>query len=255
MKISMNNLKLKNLLKKLFENREFEMTLTDVEYVYDGYNNVTQDLIYEFKFHVVVRSVIGEGTDAVGDMDIIIDSITKNGKDHYHIWVENNYSNRLWYINELDETFHLDYLEELPFSVYTTVYGHDESVIKESMIKKIIRESVMEKFIDSTYPELNNLKVDVERKNKIYKKNVRYWDPDELLIIFRVVEPFSSLYWDSDDPSSRISTKEYPKTVWVLSKVMDGIRGFFPNDDMFIKWFNQKYNQNVENVGTKWSLN
>jgi hypothetical protein len=122
----MKNEKLISLLKKLFENKEFEMTLTDVEHVYDGYNNVTQDIIYEFKFHVVVRSVVGEGTDAVGDMDIIIDSITKNGEDYYRIWAERAYNDSLWYIRELDETFYLDYLEILPFSVYTTVYGHDE---------------------------------------------------------------------------------------------------------------------------------
>ena len=102
------------------------MTLTDTEDVYDGYNNVTQDIIYDFKFHVVVRSVVGESTDAVGDMDIIIDSITKNGKDHYRIWAGNGYNNAVWYIRELDETFYLDYLGILPFSVYTTVYGHDE---------------------------------------------------------------------------------------------------------------------------------
>jgi hypothetical protein len=122
----MKNEKLISLLKKLFEDKEFEMTLTDVEDVYDGYNNVTQDIIFEFKFHVVVRSVVGKGVEAVGDMDIIIDSITKNGKDHYQYWADNGYSERVWYINELDETFYLDYLGILPFSVYTTVYGHDE---------------------------------------------------------------------------------------------------------------------------------
>ena len=72
MKISVGNEKLKNMLKKLFENKEFEMTLTDTEHVYDGYNNVTQDITYDFKFHIVVRSVIGTGIDAVGDIDIII---------------------------------------------------------------------------------------------------------------------------------------------------------------------------------------
>ena len=122
----MKNEKLISLLKKLFENKEFEMTLTDTEDVYDGYNNVTQDIIFEFKFHVVVRSVVGESTDAVGDMDIIIDSITKNGGSHYHIWAGNGYNNAVWYIRELDETFYLDYLEILPFSVYTTIYGYDE---------------------------------------------------------------------------------------------------------------------------------
>jgi hypothetical protein len=122
----MKNEKLISLLKKLFENKEFEMTLTDVEHVYDGYNNVTQDVNYVFKFHVVVRSVVGEGTRAVGDMDIIIDSITKDGDDYYPVWADSSYSERVWYINELDETFYLDYLEILPFSVYTTIYGYDE---------------------------------------------------------------------------------------------------------------------------------
>jgi len=122
----MKNEKLIDLLKKLFENKEFEMTLTDVEHVYDGYNNVTQDVNYEFKFHVVVRSVVGESTDAVGDMDIIIDSITKDGDDYYPVWADSGYGDAMWYINELDETFYLDYLGILPFSVYTTVYGHDE---------------------------------------------------------------------------------------------------------------------------------
>jgi hypothetical protein len=145
MKINIGNEKLKNLLKKLFENKEFEMTLTDTEHVYDGYNNVTQDIIYEFKFHIVVRSVIGTGIDAVGDIDIIIDSITKNGEDFYHIWANRAYNDSLWYIRELDETFYLDYLDNLPFSVYSTVYGHDENrtkknTIDESVIKRIIRK-------------------------------------------------------------------------------------------------------------------
>jgi hypothetical protein len=151
MKINIGNEKLKNLLKKLFENKEFEMTLTDTEHVYDGYNNVTDDVIYEFKFHIVVRSVIGEGTDAVGDMDIIIDSITKNGNDHYNNWVdESDYDNDIWYIQELDETFYLDYLEVLPFSVYTSVHGHDEKRkgnIDESLIKRIVRETLRERYL------------------------------------------------------------------------------------------------------------
>ena len=143
MKINIGNEKLKNLLKKLFENKEFEMTLKDTEDAWDGYNYVTDDIFYDFKFHVVVRSVIGEGLNSVGDMDIIIDSITKNGKDHYQYWADNNYSDRAWYINELDETFYLDYLEDLPFSVYTSVHGHDEKRkgnIDESVIKRIIRK-------------------------------------------------------------------------------------------------------------------
>ncbi len=141
MKINIGNEKLKNMLKKLFENKEFEMTLD----AWDGYDYATYDVVYEFKFHVVVRSVIGKGIDAVGDVDIIIDSITKNGEDYYHNWVESDYDNDIWYIQGLRDDFYLEYLEDLPFSVYTTVYGYDEkrkgeSVIDESLIKKVIKE-------------------------------------------------------------------------------------------------------------------
>ena len=115
MKINIGNKKLKNLLKKLFENKEFEMTLTDTEDVYDGYNYVLGDIIYEFKFHIVVRSVIGEGIDAVGDIDTIIDSITKNGEDYYPVWADSGYDNDIWYIQELRDDFYLEYLEDLPF--------------------------------------------------------------------------------------------------------------------------------------------
>jgi len=151
MKINIGNEKLKNMLKKLFENKEFEMTLKDTEHDgWDGYDYVTKDVIYEFKFHVVVRSVIGKGIDAVGDMDIIIDSITKNGEDYYHNWVESDYDNDIWYIQGLRDDFYLEYLEDLPFSVYTTVYGYDEkrkgeSVIDESLIKRVIKEILKEK--------------------------------------------------------------------------------------------------------------
>jgi hypothetical protein len=141
----MKNQKLIDLLKKLFENKEFEMTLTDVEHVYDGYNNVTQDINYEFKFHVVVRSVVGKGVEAVGDMDIIIDSITKDGDDYYNNWVNRHYDDGAWYIDELDDKFYDEYFSHLPFSVHTNFYGYDQEIneedtIDESVIKKIIRK-------------------------------------------------------------------------------------------------------------------
>ena len=141
----MENLKLKKLLKKLFENKEFDMTLTDTEHAYDGYNYVTEDIIYEFKFHVVVESVLGEETMAVGNINIIIDSITKNGEDYYHDWVNRNYDDGAWYIDELNDKFYDEYFSHLPFSIHTNFYGYDEDrneeeAILESVIKKIIRK-------------------------------------------------------------------------------------------------------------------
>jgi hypothetical protein len=147
----MENKKLKNLLKKLFENKEFEMTITDEEYSWDEDERdyTTEEVTHDFKFNVVVRTVVGEGSGAVGDMDIIIDSITKDGDDYYHDWVDRNYSSSTWYIEELKEKFYLDFLEDLPFGVYMTVYGYDEKgkddTIQESVIKRVIKEILKER--------------------------------------------------------------------------------------------------------------
>ena len=252
----MVNLKLKGLLKKLFENKEFETTLTDTEHVYDGYNNVTQDFIYEFKFHVVVRTVVGESTDAVGDVDIIIDSITKNGEDHYQYWADNNYSDRAWYIVELDEKFYLEYLEDLPFSVYSTVYGHDENktikdTIDESIIKRVIKETLIEKFFDSMFSELDldNLEsIFIQDNKSVHKTSVGYYNPNLKKMIFRVVEPFKSSYWDSDDPQSRIIPIEHPKSLYIRQDIYSAIKDYIPNEKMVIDWFNEKYGQNVEKI-------
>ena len=247
------------MLKKLFENKEFEMTLTDVEDVYDGYNNVTQDIIYEFKFYVVVRSVLGEGSGAVGDMDIIIDSITKNGKDHYQYWADNGYKNTTWYIKELGETFYLDYLEVLPFSVYTTVYGHDEKRkgdIDESVIKKIVKESVMDKFIDTVIPQLNNLKRKSNHSARMYGSNTIYYDKGNKEYYFRVSEPRRVMVWsdDSNYNDNKVDWATKPKTLYILTDLYKEITEFIPNDEMILKWFNEKYKENAEEIKVRHSL-
>ena len=124
----MKNQKLTSLLKKLFENKEFELTILDEESHWDEDTSdyFNEEVIYNFKFHVVVESVLGEGTKSVGGMDIIIDDITKDGDGYYFDWVDRNYSASTWYIEELDTKFYDDYLKYLPFSVYTTLYGYDE---------------------------------------------------------------------------------------------------------------------------------
>jgi hypothetical protein len=249
----MKNQKLIDLLKKLFENKEFEMTLTDVEHVYDGLNNVTQDINYDFKFHVVVRSVVGESTDAVGDMDIIIDSITKNGEDYYQYWADKNYSDRIWYIHELDETFYLEYLEVLPFSVYTSVHGHDEKRkgdIDESVIKRIIRESVMSDFIDSVIPQLNNLKRRYNHSSRMYGYNNIYYDKSNGEYYFRVSEERKVFGWSDD----KVEWINKPKTVYILTDLYKEIYNYIPDDNMILKWFNEKYKQNAEEIQVRHSL-
>ena len=139
----MGNLKLKNLLKKLLENRKFDMTIIDEESSWDGHDYTIEDVPYEFKFHVIVKQVLGNGSNAIGDIDIIIDDITKDGDEYYYDFVERNYSESTWYIQELRERFYGEYLEDIPFDIYMTVYGHDEkgkdNTIQESDVSGHIK--------------------------------------------------------------------------------------------------------------------
>ena len=123
----MKNQKLTSLLKKLFENKEFELTILDEESPWEAdFELHDVGIIYNFKFHVVVETVLGVGTRAVGSIDIIIDDIVLDGESVYLGWAEIGYNDNVWYIEELNSKFYDDYLKYLPFSVYTNVYGYDE---------------------------------------------------------------------------------------------------------------------------------
>ena len=120
----MKNQKLTSLLKKLFENKEFESSFEDAVTSWNDNETIYEE--YNFKFHVVVETVLGVGTKAVGSIDIIIDDIVLDGESVYLGWAEIGYNDNVWYINELDSKIYDDYLKYLPFSVYTNIYGYDE---------------------------------------------------------------------------------------------------------------------------------
>lgn len=120
----MKNQKLTSLLKKLFENKEFESSFEDAVTSWNDNETIYEE--YNFKFHVVVETVLGVGTRAVGSIDIIIDDILLDGESVYLGWAEIGYNDNVWYIEELNSKFYDDYLKYLPFSVYTNVYGYDE---------------------------------------------------------------------------------------------------------------------------------
>jgi hypothetical protein len=123
------NQKLKDLLKGLFENKQYETTIIDEELYFDDENSeMYVDDEYEFKYTMRVGSVVGEGTGAVGDIQVIISSITRNGEDFYSNWILDEYSSNTWYMSELEERINNEYFDLIPFSVYITIYGYDEKI-------------------------------------------------------------------------------------------------------------------------------
>jgi hypothetical protein len=116
------NQKLKNLLKKLFEDKEYKSTIFDGEFA-------DEVDVYDFYYTMRVGAVVGEGSNAVGDIQVTISSITVNGEDFYPNWVLDNYSNNTWYMSDLNDLIWKEHFDLIPFSVYLTIYGYDEEMI------------------------------------------------------------------------------------------------------------------------------
>jgi len=121
----------------------------------------------------------------------------------------------------------------------------------DHIIKRVINETLIEKFFDSMFSDLDldNLESMVIRDNRsVHKNSVGYYNPDLKKMIFRVVEPFKSSYWDSDDPQSRIRPIEHPKSLYIREDIYKTIMDFIPDEKMVIDWFNKRYDQNVEKI-------
>jgi hypothetical protein len=120
------NLKVKKLLQNLLENKDFNISFEDEEYVWGDYAEQLVYTPYEFKFHMIVKDVLGEGSKTVAKIDVIIDDIQKDEEDFYFGWVDDGYNEDLWYIEELSDKIGQELLEDLPISIYLTFYGHNE---------------------------------------------------------------------------------------------------------------------------------
>ena len=116
----MENTKIKNLLKKVLENKEFIYSFEDTSW--DG--TIIKE--YTIEYHIEVEGVRGNGSDAVASIDVIIDKILLNGEDFYYDWVDSDHSENVWYIDNLLDELYSEVFINFPFSIYPTVYGHDE---------------------------------------------------------------------------------------------------------------------------------
>ena len=118
------NLKIKNTLKKLYENQEFESSFEDDVTSWNDYGTVYEE--YVFKYYFKIGKVLGEGDKTVASINVIITDIEKDGDDYYYDWVENNYYEMIWYIERLEKMLIEDMSTDFPISIYLTFYGYDE---------------------------------------------------------------------------------------------------------------------------------
>ena len=118
------NIKIKNLLKGMFENQEFEKTYQDEVTSWNDEEEVYED--YTFKYYMEVGKVLGEGTMTVAGINVIITDITRDGDDFYYVWKEDEYAENVWYIGELENQIYKEELIDIPISIYLTCYAEDE---------------------------------------------------------------------------------------------------------------------------------
>jgi len=118
------NIKLKNLLKGMFENQEFETTYQDDVTSWNDEEEVYEE--YTFKYYMEVGKVLGEGTKTVAGINVIITDFTLDGEDVILGWKEIGYSENVWYILELDKTIYEEKMQDIPISIYLTFYSQEE---------------------------------------------------------------------------------------------------------------------------------
>jgi len=120
------NIKLKNLLKGMFENQEFESSFDDEIFAWNGDVDEPEYEKYVFKYYMEVGKVLGEGTMTVAGINVIITDLTVDGEDKMFVWKEEGYDEYTWYIISLENEIYEDKLKDIPISTYLTCYAEDE---------------------------------------------------------------------------------------------------------------------------------
>jgi len=118
------NIKIKNILKGMFENQEFESSFEDEVTSWNDEEEYYEE--YTFKYYMEVGKVLGEGTMTVASINIIITEFTNDGEDKMFVWKEEGYDGYTWYIISLENEIYEDKLKDIPISIYLTCYAEDE---------------------------------------------------------------------------------------------------------------------------------
>jgi len=118
------NLKIKRLLKKTLENKEFESSFEDDVTSWNDDETIYEE--YSFKYFMEVGKVLGKGYTTVASVNVIITDIQKDGDDYYYDWAENEYSEFTWYIGHLETMLREDMISDFPISIHLIFYGYDE---------------------------------------------------------------------------------------------------------------------------------
>jgi hypothetical protein len=108
--------KLANNLKRLYEDQTFSTTFQDE--VYSWNSNEVDIIDWEIVYYLKLNQLLGEGTNAIASFDVIITDIIVDGDDMYHRWVEDGFDENTWYIIKVDEDLYDTIGKDFPISIY-----------------------------------------------------------------------------------------------------------------------------------------
>ena len=113
----------------------------------------------------------------------------------------------------------------------------------KELIRKILKEEAMKDFIESLMPGLNNLKRKSNFNSTMYGENTIYYNSEGKGYYFRVSEPRKTYVWGLNN---KVEIRYNEKTLWIDGRIYDEIQNYIPDDNMIIKWFNEKYKQDAK---------
>jgi hypothetical protein len=117
--------KLVNTLKKLYQGHEYTTTFED-EII--SWNETYEEYIeeWEIKYYLILNQVLGDGSNAIVNFDVIVTDIIVDGDSRYHIWEEDGHYQDEWYISKVEKDLYDTIGTDFPLSFYFTFYGEDE---------------------------------------------------------------------------------------------------------------------------------
>jgi len=118
------NLKLKKLLKHLYEGKEFHMSFKDEVTSWNDDEVIYEE--YSFTYKIDVDKVYGDDDKAVASFDLIISDLTRDDEDYMLQWENDGYSDRVWYINEFESLVLEEMSSDVPISIHLTIWSIHE---------------------------------------------------------------------------------------------------------------------------------
>jgi hypothetical protein len=117
--------KLINILKKLYEGKEYSTSFEDEIYSWHSDDVVYED--WDIRYYLKLNQVLGEGSDAVVSFDVIITDIIYDGDwNRFDIWADTEYDEYAWFINRVRDDIYDNIVNDFPVSFYFNFYTEEQ---------------------------------------------------------------------------------------------------------------------------------